>query len=73
MKTMNVRQVIDWVGAKHEHKLAGIITDFGEGMEVMDKPGLEAVFHLALGEERGPDLFREMECEVVTILNLELS
>jgi hypothetical protein len=69
MKTMKTKAVVQWVEAKLENKLAQTISRLYTGKEVVDTERLDAIFYLTLGSRKGPELFREMQCEVITTLN----
>jgi hypothetical protein len=69
MKTMKTQAVVQWVEAKLENKLAQTISRLYTGKEVVDTERLDAIFYLTLGSRKGPELFREMQCEVITTLN----
>ena len=71
MKTMNTIKVITWVEGKDQVKLADTIRELYSEDPMVDTERLEAIFYFTLGSRLGPSLFREMQCEVVTILTLE--
>lgn len=72
MKTMNTIKVITWVEGKDQVRLAENIKKLYSEIPMVDTEGVEAVFYLTLGSRLGPKLFREMQCEVVTNLTLEM-
>lgn len=72
MKTMNVKKVINWVGARKELKLIEVVKGFSNNKEDMDIERLDAIFYLTLGSRKGPELFREMQCEVSTTWHLQM-
>jgi len=72
MKTMNTVKVISWVEARKELKLVESIKSFSEDKEDIDVERLDALFYLNLGSRRGPELFREMQCDVSTTWHLQM-
>ena len=71
MKTMNTIKVVRWLMGKDQIQLAEKISYLYSAVPMVDTERLEAVFYLTLGSSLGPRFFREMQCEVVTILTLE--
>jgi hypothetical protein len=73
MRTMNRKSVVAWLNSKNETKLAENFDTIYNELEFVDVEGVDAVFYLTLGSKKGPELFREMECEVSTQLSIEES
>ncbi len=71
MKTMNRKSIVKWLNTKNEAKLAENFDFLYKELEFVDTEEVEAVFYLTVGSNAGPDLFREMECEVSTHLSFE--
>jgi hypothetical protein len=66
MKTMNRKSIVTWLNSKNETKLAEDFDRIYNELEFVDAEGVDAVFYLTLGSKKGPELFREMQCEVST-------
>jgi hypothetical protein len=71
MKTMNTIEVVRWLVGREEILLAERISYLFSGSTVVDTEKLRSLFYLTLGSNLGPSLFREMQCEVTTLLTLE--
>lgn len=72
MKTMDRVKVINWLESKKEVKLVERLNYLYGNLPVLDVKKLDAIFYLTLGSSKGPELFREMQCEVTTTLILEM-
>ena len=72
MKTMDRVKVINWLESKKEVKLVERLNYLYGNLPVLDVEKLDAIFYLTLGSSKGPELFREMQCEVTTTLILEM-
>ncbi len=70
MKTMNRKSIVKWLNSKNETKLAENFDFLYKELEFIDADNIDAVFYLTLGSRRGPELFREMQCEVSTQLSI---
>jgi hypothetical protein len=70
MKTMNRKSIVTWLNNKNESKLAENFNFLYKELEFVDFDNVDAVFYLTLGSRKGPELFREMQCEVSTQLSI---
>jgi hypothetical protein len=68
MKTMNKQSIVTWLNSKDETKLAENCNFLYKELEFVDAEDVDALFYLTLGSKKGPELFREMQCEVSTQL-----
>jgi hypothetical protein len=71
MKTMNKKSIVNWLNAKNEIKLAEDFDFLYKELEYVNAEDVDAVFYLTLGSKKGPELFKEMQCEVSTQLIIE--
>jgi hypothetical protein len=72
MKTMTTVKVLSWIEARKEVRLVEAVKGFSDNKEDMDIEKLDAIFYLTLGSRRGPELFREMQCDVSTTWHLQM-
>jgi hypothetical protein len=70
MRTMNKQSILKWLNSKNETKLVENCNFLYKELEFVDAEDVDAVFYLILGSEKGPKLFREMECEVSTHISI---
>ena len=70
MKTMNKQSIVKWLNSKNETRLVENINSAYPELEFIDAKNVDAVFYLTLGSKKGPELFREMQCEVSTQLSI---
>jgi hypothetical protein len=68
MKTMNKQSVVKWLNSKDETKLAEDFGSLYKELEFINAEDIDAIFYLTFGSKKGPELFREMQCEVSTQL-----
>ena len=71
MKTMKRKSIVEWLNTKNEAKLAENFNFLYKESEFVDADNVDAIFYLTLGSKKGPELFREMQCEVSTQLSFE--
>lgn len=72
MRTMDRLKVINWLESKKEDKLVERLNYLYGNLPVLDVEKLGTIFYLTLGSRKGPELFREMQCEVTTTLILDM-
>ena len=70
MKTMNKQSIVKWLNSKNETKLVENFNFLYKELEFIDAEDIDAIFYLTLGSKKGPELFREMQCEVSTQLSI---